>query len=105
MHSACITRSCLHHSYLLFMQSSFMDDFFDMGDFDMGFGGFGSSCTQINDPDDYPAYRALWSCGLRVRGAAVCVPGEGWRVAPHDSVNGCYIDIARLGSQQMAQWE
>jgi hypothetical protein len=57
-----------------------MDDFFDMGDFDIGFGAFGSSCTQITDPEDYPAYRALWSCGLRVRGAAVCVPGKPYRV-------------------------
>ena len=38
--------------------------------------GLGSPCVQLDDPRDYPAYRALWSCGLRVRGAAVCVPGE-----------------------------
>lgn len=51
--------------------------FFDM-DMDMDFGGFGSSCVQLDDPEDFPAYQALWTCGLRVRGAAVCVPGEGF---------------------------
>jgi hypothetical protein len=48
-----------------------MPSFFSM-DLDLGF----SSCVQLDDPEDYPAYRALWSCGMRVRGTSICVPGK-----------------------------
>lgn len=52
--------------------------FMDMGFFsmDLDMGPFGSSCVQLDDPEDYPSYAALWSCGLRVRGTSVCAPGE-----------------------------
>jgi len=64
----------------------FFDDFFDM-DFDMDFG-FGSSCTKVTNPDDYPSYRAMWSCGMKVRGGAVCVPG-GWVLSNYCADVGC----------------
>lgn len=65
----------------------FDDDFFDM-DFDMDFG-FGSSCTKVTNPEDYPSYRAMWSCGMKVRGAAVCVPG-GWVLTALQQPVCCY---------------
>jgi hypothetical protein len=50
----------------------------DLGVFDFSLDdsltNFGT-CEKVSDPSDYPSYTAKWSCGVKVRGAALCLPG------------------------------